>query len=157
MNKTLILALGIASTAAIVSAHAQTYQWKDAGGRTVISDTPPRDTKGARAVGATQPGVASEKPSEKIADTAKTTAEKDMEFKKRQQEAREKADKDAKEQVAARDRQENCENARRNLAVFEGNVPLVTFDDKGQRIMVEDEQRNREIERTRRIIAESCK
>ena len=41
MKTALILALAVASTATVIDANAQTYQWKDSSGRTVISDTPP--------------------------------------------------------------------------------------------------------------------
>jgi hypothetical protein len=113
MKTALILALGIASTAAVITAHAQTYQWKDSSGRTIISDTPPPGSaKAARAIGNAQPAVVKgDVAAEKPADAPKTAAEKDLEFKKRQQEAREKADKDAKEQKAAADKRENCDAA----------------------------------------------
>lgn len=95
MKLTLVFALGIASTAAIVPANAQTYQWKNSSGQTVISDTPPpRTTLAPRTIGGNQqPKLDEEKSTEKQADAPKTTAEKDLEFKKRQQEAKEKAEK----------------------------------------------------------------
>ncbi len=159
MKLSLVFALGIASTAAFVSAHAETYQWKDGSGRTVISDTaPPHTTKSPRAVGAAQANAEeSEKPAEKLADTPKTNAEKDMEFKKRQQEAKEKADKDAKEQAAMADKRENCEKARRNLTALESNQPMATLDDKGERQLMNTSQRDQEMERARRFMAETCK
>ena len=114
MKLTLVFALGIASTAAIVPANAQTYQWKNSSGQTVISDTPPpRTTLAPRTIGGNQqPKLDEEKSTEKQADAPKTTAEKDLEFKKRQQEAKEKAEKITKEQTAAAEKRENCERAR---------------------------------------------
>ena len=159
MKTALIFALGIASTAAIISAHAETYQWKDGSGRTVISDTaPPRTTKSPRAVGTAQTyAEEGEKPAEKLAETPKTNAEKDLEFKKRQQEAKEKADKDAKEQTALAEKRENCERARRNLAALESNQPMATLNDKGERQLMDTSQRDQEMERARRFMAETCK
>ena len=160
MKTALIFALGIASTAAFIPAHAQTYQWKDSSGRTVISDTPPAGAaaKEARAIGGQQPSFAKEeKPAEKSVETPKTTAEKDLEFKKRQQEAREKSEKDAKEQKVAADKRENCERARRNLAALESNQPMAILDDKGERQQMDTNQRNQEMERARQFMAESCK
>ena len=161
MKLALIFALGITSTAALVSAHAQTYQWKDNNGRTVISDRPPPGTaRTKRAIGEAPPAtdfVETPASSEKKAEAPKTTAEKDLEFKKRQQEAREKAEKAEKEQVAAREKQANCENARRNLAALESNQPVASLDEKGERQAMDTNQRNQEMERARRFMAESCK
>ena len=161
MKLALIFALGITSTAAFVSAHAQIYQWKDHNGRTVISDSPPPGTaKATRAIGEAPPAtgfVETPAPGEKKAEAPKTTAEKDLDFKKRQQEAKEKADKAEKEQVAAREKQENCERARRNLAAMEANLPVATLDEKGERQIMNASQRDQEMERARRFVAESCK
>lgn len=159
-----LVAAAATSIAAINAVYAETYQWKDSTGQTVISDTPPpSNAKSRRAIGAPQPAVSSEKPAEKPADGAKspegpkTTAEKDLEFKKRQQEAKEKADKQAKEAAADAEKNDNCERAKRNLTALENNQPMVTLDDKGQRKYMDTTQREQELERARRIIAESCK
>jgi len=153
-----IFALFLASTAASFTASAQTYQWKDSSGRTVISDTPPpASAKDRRAIGDRRPAVVSEKVEEKAPEAPKTMAEKDLEFKKRQLEAKEQAEARAKEQAAEKERRESCENARRNLAVFETEQPVVTYDDSGQRKLMDSSQRTQEIERARRFVAESCK
>ncbi|HLO63211.1 MAG TPA: DUF4124 domain-containing protein [Azonexus sp.] len=158
------VAAATTSAAAINAVYAETYQWKDSTGQTIISDTPPpANAKGRRALGAPQPAVVSEKPADKPADGAKaseapkTAAEKDMEFKKRQQEAKEKAERQAKEEAAEAEKKDNCERAKRNLTALENNQPMVTLDDKGQRKFMDTTQRDQELERARRIIAESCK
>lgn len=158
MKPALLLTLGIAACTAFVPAHAETYQWKDSNGRTVISDTPqPGAGKAVRVIGGQTPTVSSEKPAEKTSEAPKTTAEKDLDFKKRQQEAREKAEKEAKEQKSAADKRENCERARRNLAALESNQPMTNYDDKGERKLMDDTQRQQEIERARQFMAEFCK
>jgi hypothetical protein len=154
MNKALIFALVFASTAAI----AQTYQWKDASGKTVISDTPPPGSaKSTRTIGGHAPAVVTEKPAETGEKTAPaTTADKNMEFKKRQQEAKERADKEAKEQMAAKDRKDNCERARQNLTSLEANRPMASYNEKGERQIMDTAQREQEMERARRVMSESC-
>ena len=148
-------ALGIALTAAVVTSHAQTYQWRDSSGRLVISDNPPpasvRDAKtlgtpAPKAGGVPQP-----------MDGQKTTAEKDMEFRKRQQEAREKSDKEAKEAALAAQNRENCERARTHLQALESGRRMILPDGKGGETFLEDADRGAEIERARNTIAESCK
>lgn len=166
MNSKAILVFAVIGTILPIEGlvHAETFQWKDSNGQTVISDTPPPSTvKGRRSLGGQQPAVVSEKPQDKPADDAKpaegpkSMAEKDMEFKKRQQEAKEKADKQAKDQAAEAEKRDNCERAKRNLTALEGNQPMVTFDESGKRKIMDTSQREQELERSRRIVSESCK
>jgi hypothetical protein len=161
---TFIFALIFPLTVASISAHAETFQWKDSNGQTVVSDVPPPATaKGRRSIGGVKPAVVSEAIPDKTADATKaadapkTTAEKDLEFKKRQQEAKEKAEKQAKEQAAENERRENCENARRNLAILESNQPVSTLDDGGERKLMDTSKRDQEMERARKIMTDSCK
>jgi len=164
MKNALIFALFCASTATALSVHAQTYQWKDSSGRTVISDTPPPGAaRDARGIGLSPPpsssapkGDAAKTEAVKT-DTPKTAAEKDMEFRKRQQEAKEKAEKAEKEAAAAAQKRDNCERARNNLAKLEsGNHRMVVPDGKGGETYVEGAVKESEMERTRKIIADSC-
>lgn len=168
MKSSLVFTLFFALTAALVPAHAQTYQWKDGSGRTIISDTPPPGApKSARTLGGPPQKAAigiedsetapTEKKSEKPVEAQKSMAEKDLDFKKRQQEAREKADKEAKEQKMAADKRENCERARRSLAALEANQPIATFNEKGERQILDKAQREQEVARTRQAVADTCK
>ena len=160
MKTPLIFALFCLSTATALTAHAQTYQWKDSSGRTVISDTPPPGSaRDARGIGLSPPPSSSAPKAEaaKAADAPKTTAEKDMEFRKRQQEAREKAEKSEKEATAVAQKRDNCERARNQLATLEsGNYRMVVPDGKGGETFVEGAVRDSEMERARKVIAESC-
>jgi len=163
-KSSLVFALVLASTTAGISAQAETYQWKDSNGQTVVSDIPPPATaKGRRSIGGTKPAVVSEAIPEKAtdavkaADAPKSAAEKDMEFKKRQQEAKEKADKQAKEQNVEAEKRENCDRARRNLAALESNQPFSAADDNGERKIMDSTQRDQEMARARKIMADSCK
>jgi metal-dependent amidase/aminoacylase/carboxypeptidase family protein len=106
----------------------------------------------------TPTGDAAQAPgSPPAANTPKTTAEKDMEFRKRQQEAREKSDKEAKEAAQAAQNRANCERARLHLQALESGRRMILPDGKGGETFLEDAQRGEEIERTRNTIAESCK
>lgn len=141
--------------AAVLPAMAQVYEWKDSSGRTVISDSPPPgNAKAARTLGAAPAPGAAAKPA---ADAPKTLAEQDMEFRKRRQEAKEKAEKDAKELAAAAERKDNCERATRQLAALESGENMVARDAGGERHFLEAAERQQEIDRTRKIMAETCK
>ena len=161
------LALSSALLICCGSAQAQTYQWKDASGKTIISDTPPpSNVQKKRSVGVQQPKLTTGSPASETDEnntekevspaaqpsTPATMAEKDLEFRKRQQEAKEKADKEAKEAAAARDRRDNCDRARANYRMLQSDIPVIVGDkDMSQK------QRQQEMERTRRIMQESCK
>jgi hypothetical protein len=159
MKNLQIFALIIASTATVFSATAQTYQWKDSSGHTVISDTPPPGyaKESARTIGGKAPGANAVPTTGKAPEAPKTFAEKDMDFKKRQQETSEKAEKSEKEKAAAADKRENCDRAQKQLALLESGQRIATTDDKGERQIMEDAERDKEMERARRFVSESCK
>jgi hypothetical protein len=157
MTRAPLIALAIASSLLAQVAFAQAYQWKDSSGRTIISDTPPPATaRDKKTVGTSPPPAIGSGGAAAPADGPKTTAEKDMEFKKRQQEARDKSDKEAKEAAAAQQKRENCDRARSQLAALESGRRMVVPDGKGGEVFLEDDARNAEMERARKIIADSC-
>ncbi len=169
MNKALFAALLVAPVVMLSAAHGQTYQWKDSSGKTVISDTPPPGSaKGSRSIGAKQPAVvtgSAENATENgTAEKAKaassepqTVAEKELDFRKRQQEAREKAEKEEKEAAAARQKRETCERARNNYRMLQSDTPISQADSKGNLQTMDAARRSQELERTRRIMQEACK
>lgn len=149
MKRALILALVCTSSIA-TAAFAQTYQWKDSTGKTIISDSPPpASSKASRTINTPPPA--------REGNESKSYAERDMEFKKRQLENKEKAEKEAKEASANAERKENCERARRQLAVLQSGQRMSTVDANGERKFIEDAERQQEIARTQRFVSESCK
>ena len=157
MKNALLFTLGFSAATLLVSANAQTYQWKDASGRTVISDTPPpKAARVNKTVGT--PAASNEfKTNEEVkAATEKSIADREQEFKKRQQEAKEKAEKAAKEQAAAREKQENCDRTRRNLTLLESEQGINMPGENGERQLINTEQRQQEMERARKYLSENC-
>lgn len=144
-------AIAIAALLATTAVNAQIYQWKDENGKTVISDKPP---VGGAARASRKIDV--EAPAQN-ATPQKTTADRDMDFRKRQQESQEKSDKAQKEQAAAADKKENCEKARRYLESLESGERIALRDDKGERYYMEDAQRQQEISKARQAMQSSCK
>ncbi len=159
MNKAIIFAIGLLSTAALIPAHAQTYQWKDGSGKTIISDAPPAGSKPApKNPGPQAPAYGYATPETKK-ETAQqnSVSDKEQAFQKRQQEAREKAEKDAREATLAQSKKDNCERARRNLTLLQSDRPVSQLDAKGNPVVMDNKARQQEIERTRSIAEESCK
>lgn len=166
MNKSLIIALALALSASLMTAQAQTYQWKDASGKTVISDTPPpASARGTRLLGTRQPV---EMPANNAAEDVNTVeaaapkapptiAEKELEFRKRQQEAREKAEKEEKEAAALKEKRDTCERARNNYRLLQSDTPVSQPGKDGEIKVMNSAQRRQEMERTRRIMQDACK
>lgn len=163
LRTALLLALVVA-----LPAQAQIYHYKDASGKTVISDRPPPPGKapgktypaaGGASEGAPVTNGASETSEASPSPTAgpKTLAERELEFKKRQKEQKEAADKAQKEAAKQATRKDECERAKRQLQVLESGERVTMRDEKGELVFIEDEQRAAEINRTRKHIAEACK
>ncbi|HEX5802690.1 MAG TPA: DUF4124 domain-containing protein [Azospira sp.] len=163
LRTALLLALVVA-----LPAQAQIYQYKDASGKTVISDRPPPPGKtpaktysagGNASDGSAAANGTAEATEASPSPTAgpKTLAERELEFKKRQKEQKEAADKAQKEAATQATRKDECERAKRQLQVLESGERVTMRDEKGERVFIEDEQRAAEIERTRKHIADACK
>ena len=144
------LSLLAAALCLALPASAQIYQWKDQNGKTVISDKPPVgqvplqkqiDSGTAAKTGSKQPSL----------------ADREMQFRKRQKEAQENSEKSRKEETASAERNENCQNARRQLQVLESGERVAFRDDKGERYYLDDTQREQEAAKMRHVLETQCK
>ena len=143
------LALTVAALLAAAAANAQIYQWKDANGKTIISDKPP-------AGNVQQQRKTDSAPPETSTPTQKTAADRELEFRKRQKASQESTEKANKEQAAFASKQENCEKSRRYLLTLESGERISLRDDKGERYFMEDAQREQEISKARQSVQSNC-
>lgn len=130
------------------AASAQVYQWKDKNGHTIVSDSPP------------PPGIKSRTLApEQNATTgnSKSTADQDMAFRKRQQEAQSRSEQDAKEKTANAQRKIYCEDAKRQLALLKSGERISTREASGERSFMDDDKRAQETTATQRYLDENCK
>jgi hypothetical protein len=148
MKRSALLLFGLLAS---LTVQAQIYQYKDAAGKTVYSDQPPIGG------GMKAKTVSGETPANSANPVQKSTADRELDFKKRQQEQKEAADKSQKEAADKAARAEDCANARRQLQILESGERVSSRDDKGERVFMEDSQRTAEITRTRKYISDSCK
>ena len=135
-------------------ASAEVYTWRDASGKIHYSDTPPPgvDAKKMRAGAPSTSSAAS--PS---GAPARSVAEQDMEFRKRQTEtdkARTKAEKERKE---GEDTARNSAEAKRNLNAPESAQPLRRRNEAGESIPLDDEMRAQETDKARKSVQSWCK
>ena len=103
------------------------------------------------------PQAADGTPAAKPGAGGKSLAEKELDFRRRQAEAQEAKDKADKEQAAAGLRRQDCESARNQLRALESGQRMSRFNDKGEAIPLDDDQRQAEIERSRAFLEKTCK
>jgi hypothetical protein len=170
-----LAALAIATVAAVyVSGAAGQWAWKEDSGRVVYSDRPPpanikstqilRQPAVAAPTPAPQPvapgGAAADGERPAAAPTAssapKSIAERDMEFRKRQQERADGDRKAQEEQQKSAAKAAECERARGYLRSLEDGVRISRTDASGNREYLDDAQRAAESERTRKAIQQLC-
>lgn len=129
-------------------ATAQIYQYKDAQGRTVFSDTPPPDAR------ATRKNINVAPPS---GDSARPLEEKMQEFQKRRDAAAEQEAKQAKARAEQEKAAENCSRARNKLAALQSGQRIVRYNAQGEREFIDDGSRERETAEASKAVSEWCK
>jgi hypothetical protein len=144
------IALAAATLLAAFAAQAQIYQWQDENNKTVISDRPPLGkVKGERQIEAEAPAAAGA--------NGKTLADREMDFRKRQKEAREGAEEAEKERRVAAQKKEHCDEARRSLQMLESGERVAMRDSRGERYFLDDAQRAQEIVKLRQDVQANCR
>jgi hypothetical protein len=151
------------------SGAAAQWAWKEENGRVVYSDRPPppnvkiqilRQPAGPAPAPESQSaaGDASKAGADKGASNApKTLAERDMEFRKRQQERADAERKAQEEQQKSAARAADCERSRGYLKSLEDGVRIAKTDASGNREFLDDAQRAAETERARKLVEATCK
>lgn len=150
----------LAATAFATGALAQAYKWVDKDGKVRYGDSPPPGVKATPLKGPppapTQaPGAAAKK------DAAAKDKEKPLTpeaaFRKRQQEKQEAEQKAEKERAEAGKKRENCDNAQLNLRNLQSGQRIATTNAAGERVYMEDAQREQAIQAAQRSVSEWCK
>jgi hypothetical protein len=145
------------------TAAAAQWAWKDENGRVVYSDRPPPASvapdrivrqPGGNALNAA--GASADAKGDAKAAGPKTWAERETEYKKRQTERADAEKKSNEEQAQQAQRRADCERARSYAATIESGTRIVRTDAKGERAVLDDDQRAAELARARELIARSC-
>ena len=132
------------------------YSWKDASGRIHYSDTPPSDGK-VRTV--RQPALAPGQtaPADGARPAQESYVDKELAFRKRLAEKAETEEKARKDKADSEQRQRECSASKQYLAGLESGQRIVRFNEAGERIFMDDDERAAEIERTRKAVERICK
>jgi hypothetical protein len=131
------------------AAAAQMYKWVDENGRTHYSETPPPDGAKVDKVDI-KPGPATPAP-------PIDWKQREMEARQQriQKEQREGFDK-AQEQNASSERKNKCIESQRRLSIFQAGRPVYTMNEKGEKVYLEDKDRQREIDTWRDNVRKYC-
>jgi hypothetical protein len=92
----------------------------------------------------------------KADDKPLTTAEKELEYQKRKKTEAENQAKSEAEAQAARDKQQACTTSRESLRGLESGIRMVTVNEKGENIPIDDSERNNRASRARAAVAKTC-
>ena len=130
------------------SAYGALTKWVDAEGKVHYSDEPPPlDVKAKKL---TTPSPASGVPA------PKTYLEREAELKKTQKAKEEAEQKAAKQQEETLTKQKNCASLRTNLTTLENSPRITSYNDKGERIIMDDAARKQQMEDVRKEISKNC-
>jgi Domain of unknown function (DUF4124) len=166
-----LLLLSLVLLPLVAQAQSQ-WKWRDAEGRIQYSDKQPpasvaeKDILG-RPPGALRPrqvqvvpiGQAASAPASAAAPAPKasTAVERAAASDKARQASEVEAKKKADEQQAAQLRAENCKAARENVASLQSGVRIARTNEKGEREILDDAERARQLQRAQAAVASQCK
>jgi type IV secretory pathway VirB10-like protein len=151
-----------------VPASAQ-WAWRDESGRTVYSDRPPPASvksdqilrqPSSQSFGAPSaqnaPGPEGKGDAKDAPKGPKTLAEREQEFRKRQQESAEAEKKQAEEQSRSEQKAAECERMRGYLKALEDGQRIARTDAQGNREFLDDAARAKEVSRVRDGMSRNC-
>ena len=143
----LAIAVGVLVAAAPVG--ATMYKWVDKSGKVVYSDQPPpADIKSE---------IVKPPPPPANPNASKELADKELEIKQRDKKRADDAQAADKVRVEADRRRENCAQARGQLLAMQQNANVVRYNEKGERIFLDDAARREAVERQQQAVLENCK
>jgi Domain of unknown function (DUF4124) len=128
---------------------AQMYKWVDEKGVTHYSETPPPDGK-ANKIDIKSSGP--DAPSGAADWKQKELDARQQRIQKEQQEQQQKT----QEQNVLTARQKNCVEAQRQLANVQAARPVFTVDEKGEKVFLDDKDREREIDGWKANVRKYC-
>ena len=140
------------------SAQAHMYKWVDSSGKVHYTDqAPPANVKQKKLDITTSPAPIVATPDKKAPVASKTLADREMDFNKRRKQADDAIAKQTKEAEEAKIAKENCERARGIQRSLEENLRITQTNEKGERVFLDGEAREKELERAKKGVADWCK
>ena len=132
--------------------YGQTYSWKDASGKIHYGDRPPAEKK----AGCTQ-AESGPHGTDDVEAARKANADRQLDEREKQGKAQEGAKKPPEDPAQAKQREDNCRQARANLTAIESGEVRFSINDKGERVGLDGSVREAELARARKSVDDWCK
>jgi len=151
-----------------INAYAEVNKWVDEQGRVHYSDQPPPSNakrvliSAPKAKGSSETSDESESGNAAESENAtesgepKSIAEREAELRKKIKADKEAADKAAQQQAAKAANQENCNRAQQSLKELQSEMRIMELDANGERVYLNNEQRQQRIVKTQQDISRLC-
>ena len=132
-----VLAVSLLAATLATGVQAALYKWTDAEGHVVYSDQPPQaNVKTEQLRGAPPPANP---------NAAKELAQREADFRKRQDDAAKAEAKAGKERIANSERADNCLQGRAQLKqLTESPLAIYRYNENGEREIMDEDARARE-------------
>ncbi len=139
-----ILLAGFCGLTVAAESQQVIYKWTDTQGQPKYSELPPPGGiayETVRKSGGAAPGVETKDLAKEQEELARKLAEEEAQTQEQQEEAQKQAD-DA--------RAKNCAIARKNVEVLQGDRPVVRPDAKGNKVTLDAQQREAELQKAKK-------
>lgn len=154
--------VGFSLCVAALPAAAQ-WKWRDARGVVVISDMPPprdvpeRDVLQKPTLVLQRQSAAPAASAPAVETAAKPKVDPELEARRKKAEAEQQEKHKAEEAQIAAQRADNCKRARAYADSLNSGIRLSRVNDKGEREILDDQQRAAEMQRARQAIEADCR
>ena len=147
LKRALLCVLVASGCWAMAAAQAQQfiYKWTDDEGKTQYSELP---SSGGVIYETVRKPASAAQGTESARDLAKEQEE--LARKLAEEEAKTKAQQEQAQQQAEDQRAKNCELAKKNVQVLQGDNPVVKADAKGNKVVLDAQQREAELQKAKK-------
>lgn len=153
----------------VAAAQSATWKYRDAQGRTVVSDLPPPagvqdkdilERPAAPARRAAAPALVAAASAAGTAAAPKALAQgtdPELEARRKKAATEEELKQKVQQEKEAAQRAENCSRAKNHLAALNDGLRIARTNDKGEREILDDKGRAEEMQRARQVMSSDCK
>jgi hypothetical protein len=162
-----VFAVALAVGSCLATPAAAQWMWRDAKGQMHASDLPPprevpekdivQRPRGLRSAPPAPAPASASAPNAAASAPAKPAVDPGLEARRKRDEEEQLAQRKKEEERVAALRAENCARARAHLRSLEDGMRLARVNEKGEREVLDDEQRAAETQRARNVIATECR